>query len=73
MIGTWGTAPLDAASSAQLPPSFALLHTVSTAMVAAFHMIPNFWLYAVIGLFAAMYVLLFGVSAAAYRTLYAPR
>lgn len=37
------------------------------------HSIPSLWLYAGIGALAAMYAALFGISAAAYRTLYASR
>jgi hypothetical protein len=73
MIADFGTSPLEATSGAQIPQSVAWVHTLSLAMTAVFKIIPNFWLYAVLGVLGAMYVLLFGVSAAAYRTLYAPR
>jgi hypothetical protein len=71
VVATWGTSPLGSKSAA-LPPSLGWMHTVTEAFAAALHLIPNFWVYAVVGLLGAMYVLLFGVSAAAYRTLYAP-
>lgn len=64
---------LNAAPSAHLPSSVTWLHTVYTALTAGLQLIPNFWVYVLIGVVAAMYVLLFGVSAAAYRTLYASR
>jgi hypothetical protein len=73
VIATWGTSPLDSTSTTQLPQSFAWMHTVTAVISAALQLIPNFWVYAIVGLVTAMYVLLFGVSAAAYRTLYAPR
>jgi hypothetical protein len=72
MIADFGTSPLQAASGSQVP-AVAWVHTLSVALSAIFKLIPNFWLYAVLGVLGAMYVLLFGVSAAAYRTLYAPR
>jgi hypothetical protein len=35
--------------------------------------LPTFWLYGGVAILGALYLTLFGVSAAAYRTLYAPR
>jgi hypothetical protein len=73
MIADFGTSPFEATAGAQIPQSVAWVHTLSLAITAIFKLIPNFWLYAVVAVLGAMYVLLFGVSAAAYRTLYAPR
>jgi hypothetical protein len=53
------------------------LSTVATATVdflqAIIRSIPSLWLYGGLAFVAAMYVALFGLSAAAYRTLYASR
>jgi hypothetical protein len=46
------------------------IHGLWTLLV---HNIPTLWIYAGVCLFAAMYATLFGLSAAAYRTLYASR
>jgi hypothetical protein len=37
------------------------------------HDLPSFWVYGGVAILGALYLTLFGVSAAAYRTLYAPR
>ena len=73
MMANFGSSPFEAASGPQMPQSVAWVHTVTVAAGAVFKLIPNFWVYATVGVLGAMYVLLFGVSAAAYRTLYAPR
>lgn len=46
-----------------------LLMTIGTV----FRDLPSFWVYGGAAILAALYLTLFGVSAAAYRTLYAPR
>ena len=40
---------------------------------AALHGLPSLWVYGALGVLAVLYLTLFGVSAAAYRTLYATR
>lgn len=42
-------------------------------IASVFHHIPSLWIYGSIAILAAMYAALFGISAAAYRTLYASR
>jgi hypothetical protein len=46
------------------------VHGLWTLLV---HNIPALWIYAGVCVLAAMYAMLFGLSAAAYRTLYASR
>lgn len=50
-----------------------LAASVWDAILVVFAAIPRFWLYAVVGFVAALYAALFGLGAAAYRTLYAHR
>lgn len=56
---------------------FERLRNAATAIVdysvLIFHSIPPIWLYGSLACLAAVYVTLFGIGAAAYRTLYANR
>src|SRR5262245_3336062 len=49
VLADWGTSPLDTASSSQIPQSVAWVHTLSVALTAVFRLIPNFWVYATVG------------------------
>jgi len=59
--------------SSELAP--AVISAKATANVFAFiaHSIPSAWLYGAASLLMLLYVALFGIGAAAYRTLYASR
>lgn len=66
--------PLDpGARSAALFAEFSWIHAVFVTIGAALRSLPSLWIYGAIAVLAAMYLMLFGVSAAAYRTLYASR
>jgi hypothetical protein len=54
------------ADVAWIPSLFATIGTV-------FRDLPSLWVYGAAAIVGALYLTLFGVSAAAYRTLYAPR
>lgn len=66
--------PIDpAARSAALFAEVSWIHALFATVGAVFRGLPGLWVYGGIAVFAALYVMLFGVSAAAYRTLYASR
>lgn len=66
--------PLDpGARSAALFAEVSWIHALFVTFGAALRSLPSLWVYGAIAVLAAMYLMLFGVSAAAYRTLYAPR
>ena len=66
--------PIDpAARSAALLAHVSWIHALFATLGAVFRGLPGLWIYGGIAVIAAMYVMLFGVSAAAYRTLYAAR
>ena len=50
-----------------------LIRGIGNIFTTVFRGLPGLWVYGGIAVFAALYVMLFGVSAAAYRTLYASR
>lgn len=65
--------PLDpAARSAALFAEVSWIHTLFVTIGAALRGLPSLWVYGALAVLAALYLTLFGVSAAAYRTLYAP-
>lgn len=67
-------APLDPASrGAALFADFAWISAVFASFGAMLRGLPSIWLYGGLTVLAMLYLTLFGVSAAAYRTLYAPR
>lgn len=49
------------------------IHALFTSLGAVFRSLPVLWVYGGIAVLAGLYLMLFGVSAAAYRTLYASR
>jgi len=51
----------------------AWLKVTITIAVTIVHNIPTLWIYGSLACIGALYAALFGISAAAYRTLYAPR
>jgi hypothetical protein len=81
MAIVWAMAGFDAARFHEaFGPHFAILEaaiTVARALgdfvVVTIRAIPPLWLYGGAAIFAALYVALFGLGAAAYRTLYVNR
>jgi hypothetical protein len=66
--------PLDpAARGTALLADFAWIPAVFASFGALLRGLPSFWLYGGLTVLAMVYLTLFGVSAAAYRTLYASR
>jgi len=66
--------PFDpAARSAALFAELSWIHALFMSVSTVIHNLPALWVYGVIAVLTASYVVLFGVSAAAYRTLYASR
>lgn len=56
-----------------LSPAAASVKATASAFSFIAHNIPSIWIYGAIAVMAVMYVVLFGIGAAAYRTLYANR
>ena len=81
MAVVWAMADFDTAQfTAAFSPQFAwlqsgldLVATLFNAGGAIFHSIPPLWLYGTATVLAAMYAALFGIGAAAYRTLHSSR
>jgi hypothetical protein len=70
----WILTPLEpSVPQVALPSSVAWIHSLTVAAGAIFRGVPTLWIYGGLTLLTAMYIVLFGVSAAAYRTLYAHR
>jgi len=67
-----GTALANAAANVHIPGAVSFKAMFSTASVLA-ESLPPIWLYGGIAVIAATYVALFGIGAAAYRTLYVGR
>lgn len=66
--------PLDpAARGAALFAELAWIHALFVSIGAVLRSLPSVWLYGGVALLGVLYAMLFGVSAAAYRTLYASR
>lgn len=66
--------PLDpAARSAALFAELAWIHALFVSIGAVVRSLPSWWIYCGVTVVGALYLMLFGVSAAAYRTLYASR
>jgi membrane-bound ClpP family serine protease len=66
--------PLDpSARSAALFAEISWIHALFSSVGAVFRGLPVLWVYGGIAVLAGLYLMLFGVSAAAYRTLYASR
>lgn len=67
-------APLDPATrGTALFADVAWMHSLFAAIGAAARAVPSLWIYGALAVIAILYLTLFGVSAAAYRTLYAAR
>ena len=69
MIGGIELAPIEAGVASM----GAWLKITITVASTIFHNVPTLWIYGGIAVIGAMYTALFGISAAAYRTLYAHR
>jgi hypothetical protein len=76
LSGNWTSATVDFLQRSSAS-SLAVLHQVSAVMTAAgelaavlTHAIPSTWLYAALLAGSLLYVILFGLGSAAYRTLY---
>jgi hypothetical protein len=68
------TGPIDpAARSAALFAELAWIHALFVSIGAVMRSLPSWWIYGGAAVLGALYLTLFGVSAAAYRTLYASR
>lgn len=66
--------PIDpAARSSALFAQLAWVHALFVAIGALVRSLPSWWIYGGVAVLGALYLMLFGVSAAAYRTLYASR
>jgi hypothetical protein len=66
--------PIDpAARSAALFAELAWIHALFVSIGAVLRTLPSWWIYCGVTVLGALYLILFGVSAAAYRTLYASR
>lgn len=69
---SWLSAGSDLATLfAGLAQEVAWIHTVAAAMSSVVRNLPSLWIYGGVAVLAAMYIALFGISAVAYRTLYA--
>jgi hypothetical protein len=70
----WLATPIESGSlSPSLPPEVSWIHSFVTAIAQVLHHMPSLWVYGGLALVAVMYAALFGLSATAYRTLYATR
>lgn len=56
-----------------LPPEVTWIHTMLAAIGVVVRDMPSLWIYGGLAALAAMYATVFGISATAYRTLYASR
>jgi len=66
--------PIDpAARSMALFAELAWIHALFESIGAVVRSLPSWWIYCGVTAIGALYLMLFGVSAAAYRTLYASR
>jgi hypothetical protein len=66
--------PIDpAARGAALFAELAWIHALFVSIGAVLRSLPALWVYCGLAVLGALYLMLFGVSAAAYRTLYASR
>lgn len=61
------------ARSAALFADVAWIPSLFMTIGTVVHDLPSLWVYGGVAILGALYLTLFGVSAAAYRTLYAPR
>jgi hypothetical protein len=61
------------ARSAALLADVAWIPSLFATIGWVFRDLPSLWVYGAVAIVGALYLTLFGVSAAAYRTLYAPR
>ena len=81
MAAVWVMAGFDAAQYreafapqfAWMERGFAVVHALGNAFEIVSRNIPALWVYAALGFLGLMYVALFGLGAAAYKTLYARR
>lgn len=66
--------PLDpGARSAALFAELAWIHALFASLGTLLRSVPSWWLYCVVTVIGGLYLALFGISAVAYRTLYASR
>lgn len=70
----WVIAPIgSAARTLHVPPEITLVRTVFTALSTVVHSVPSVWIYGGMAVLAILYATLFGIGAAAYRTIHALR
>jgi glutamine synthetase adenylyltransferase len=72
-IPTWLLGTVDPELPVSLSRGLALWQAMRTAVSSLAENIPMYWLYGALAAVAALYATFFGVTAAAYRTLYHPR
>ena len=66
--------PIDpAARSMALFAELAWIHALFVSIGSVLRSLPSWWIYCGVTVLGTLYLMLFGVSAAAYRTLYASR
>ena len=59
--------------TAEITPAAASLKATANAVSFIAHNIPSIWIYGTVAVIGILYATLFGIGAAAYRTLYASR
>jgi len=59
--------------TSEITPAAASVKATASALSFIAHNIPSMWIYGVMAVIAILYATLFGIGAAAYRTLYASR
>jgi hypothetical protein len=64
------TQPLERQTFSWVRPLFGLMSTIGNAAASVESLVPPGWIYLTLGVGALLYVLLFGLGAFAYRSLY---
>ncbi|MFL6617389.1 MAG: hypothetical protein ACJ8MH_02230 [Povalibacter sp.] len=59
--------------ASEITPAAASVKATASALSFIAHSIPSLWVYGAVAVIAVLYATLFGIGAAAYRTLYASR
>jgi len=70
-VMNWLLSPIESVSlTEKLPHSVSWMETLFNAAAAVMHYLPPLWIYGALAILGVMYATLFGLGAAAYRTLY---
>ena len=72
-FGGVGSSAAWSGVAAEITPAAASVKATANALSFIAHSIPSIWIYGTVAVVAFLYVTLFGIGAAAYRTLYASR